>query len=270
MEPDLDFFTTLFPCLSAQLRMSLQNLQLASTRLAPPQQREQDPELDRAAAQADQSYYRMLRLANSLTAAAWLGREKPLRLSNVDLAALVQEVFASAESLGALKGLTMHLRCPCDRHLCAADRDGLRQALYQLLSNAFKFTPEGGEITVEMKLVPGFVQLSVADTGPGMTAEQLDRIFRRRLCPETLIPQPGQGIGLGLLLCRAIVQAHGGSLLADAAPGRGSRFVLTLPDRMTRTVQLGDVTVEDAGGFNDALMQLSDALPTEAFRIRCQ
>ena len=271
MEPELDLISSLFPQLSAQLRMSLQNLQLSAARLAHADARERDPELDAKAAQLDRSYYQLLRLANGLTAAAWLSRETPVRLRNLDLVALVQEVFASAESLAHFRGLTLKLICPKASHLCAGDREGLRQLLYQLLSNAFKFTPEGGTVTLALKFTPGEVLLTLTDTGVGMTQEFQDQVLDRCLTPQDLTALPQQGLGLGLQLCKAIAQAHGGTLKAESpGPGKGSSFTVTLPDRLSKEFGFSDVGFDYAGGFNDALMQLSDALPAEAFRVRNQ
>ena len=269
MEPELDLLAALFPKLSAQLRMTLQNLQVSAARLAPADRREQDPALDLEAARLDQSYYRLLRLTNSLTAAVWLDSKRPLRLQNRDLIELLHQVYDSVESLARLKGLTIRLDCPQGRHLCAVDPEGLRQILYQLLSNALKFTPAGGVITLGLKLEQGKVRFSVTDNGPGVPPEQLNHLFDRDLTLESFTALPEQGLGLGLLLSQAIAQAHQGSLIMiPQTPG--CRFVLSLPDLLTGDSGLSDVVFDYAGGFNDALMRLADAMPVEAFLLRNQ
>lgn len=271
MEPELDLLASLFPMLSAQLRTALQNLQISAARLAPADKREQDPELDQEAARLDQSYYRLLRLSNSLTAAVWLDQGRALRLRNRDLVQLVHQTFDSVDALSHLKGLHCRLICPVEHHLCAVDEEGVRQALYQLLYNAFKFTPAGGHITLELKTQPGLVQLIVADDGPGIPKSQQEHLFDRCLSDEDFTTLPEQGLGLGLLLSRSIAQAHRGTLLLVNHPGeKGCRFVLSLPDRLTEDTGLSDVFFDYAGGFNDALMHLADALPVEAFLVRNQ
>lgn len=268
MEPDLEFLSSLFPNLSTQLRIVLQNLQVAAARLAPAEAREQDPKLDQEAALLDRSYYQLLRLCTDLTATAWLSQKKKAHLKNIDLVDLVQQIFASASSLAELKGLELHLVCPERRHLLAGDRAGLELLIYHLLSNAFKFTPVGGVITIEVKSVPDYQQIIVTDTGCGISPEQLPALFSRSIVAEDLTALPPHGLGLGLMLCRAIAEAHSGSMLASSRVGKGSRFILSLPDRLIECTGLSDVPFDYTGGFNTALMHLSDALPAEAFHIR--
>lgn len=270
MEPDLELFATLFPNLSAQLRIALFNLHIAAAQLVPADQREKDPVLDAKAAQLDQSYYRLLRLVNSLSATAWFSQEKQVRLKNTDLVALVQEIFASVDSLASLLGLELHLICPKERHLCALDPSALEQLLYQLLSNALKFTPAGGSVTIEVRFSAGQIQLLVSDTGCGIPEETLKTVFTRCLAAEDLPPAPPRGLGLGLMLCRRIAEALGGTLTAQSTVGRGSTFTLTLPDRLVNQIGVFDVAFSYDGGFNPALVNLADALPPQAFLIRNQ
>lgn len=267
MEPDLELLASIFPNLSAQLRMALSNLHLAAARLVPAKDREQDTQLDARAALLDQSYYQLLRLVNSLTSAAYLGRNKQLALQNADLVAVVRNLFESVESLADMLGLELRLVCPKEQHICAIDRTALEQLLYQLLSNAFKFTPAGGIITVELKFQKERILLSVTDTGCGIPAEEMDTLFDRCLSSQTLSTPP-QGLGLGLALCRSIAEGHGGIMLARSTVGKGSCFTLSLPDRLTDQVRMSDVSFDYTGGFNQALMQLADALPPEAFLLR--
>ena len=199
-------------------------------------------------------------------------------LSNLHLAAAQLVPAAQREQDPALDaraavlelaGVTLSFRCAMDRHVCAFSRDGVEQLLFQLLSNAVKFTGKGGSVTVELKCTGGQVLLSVADTGCGMGPEQLEALFDRYRSGDPMVPAP-QGLGLGLALCRRVAQGHGGSLMAESHPGQGSKFTLSIPDRQCGVTEISDVRFDYTGGFNRALLALADALPVQAFLLRNQ
>ncbi len=261
----MDLDLSLLPQAAAQMRGALSSLYFAAARLAPAAAREQAPELDAKAALVDQSYYRLIRMVNDLTATRYLNDE-PLPMKDRDIVDFVSELFAKIASLAPLRGLETRLICAADSHLCAFSPDALEQLLYQLLSNAFKFTPPGGLITVELRLTAGRVLLSVEDTGPGIPQERMETLFDSYHKADSPAPPP-QGLGLGLAICRGIAQGHGGTIMAESEVGRGSRFTFSMPDRLCGTT-LSDVLFDYSGGFNRTLMALSDALPPEAFGIR--
>jgi len=261
MDPDL----SLLPQAAAQLRGALSSLYFAAARLAPAGAREGDPQLDAKAALVDQSYYRLVRLVNNLSATCYLS-DTPLPLQEQDIVEFVAELFAKAASLAPLRGLETRLICAADHHVCAFCPDALEQLLYQLLSNAFKFTPPGGLITVELKLAGKRVLLSVEDTGAGIAPDRLETLFDSYHQADRPAPPP-QGLGLGLALCRGIAQGHGGVITAESRQGKGTRFTFSMPDRLSQA-KLSDVPFDYSGGFNRALMALSDILPPEAFKIR--
>ena len=261
MDQDL----SLLPHAASQLRGALTNLYFAAARLAPAGERERDPALDAKAALVDQSYYRLVRLVNNLSATRYLS-DAPLPMRDQDIVEFVTELFAKAASLAPLRGLETRLICAADRHVCAFCSDALEQLAYQLLSNAFKFTPAGGLVTVELRLSSGRVFLSVEDTGPGIPPERLETLFDSYRQSGRPAPPP-QGLGLGLAVCQGIARGHEGILTAESRQGKGSRFTFSMPDRLSGAM-FSDVRFDYSGGFNHALMELSDAMPPEAFGIR--
>ena len=108
-----------------------------------------------------------------------------------------------------------------------ADHDRLMQVLSNLVGNALKFTPSGGRIDVACVGVASGVEFSVADTGPGIDPDNLPKLFERFWKAD---PASRSGAGLGLAISRGIVEAHGGRIWAESAPGRGTtmRFILPL------------------------------------------
>lgn len=262
-----EFLSQLFPSVAAQMRNLLGSLRLASIALAPPELRDQDPDLDRRAARLDQSYYQILRLVTDLTAAGLLVDHRPLRLQDGDLVELVRNACAHAEEPAHVLGLDLQFFSTVPADICAFDPMLMESLLYHLLSNAFKFTPAGGKVTVEIRQLGRQVLLSVSDTGRGIDAAHLNTLFDRYLHQEVLDPPP-HGLGLGLTLCQRIAEGHGGSLLAESEVGVGSRFTLSIPDRRVGDATVSDVATDYAGGFNPTLLALADALPPEAFLQR--
>ena len=260
MEPDL----SLLPGVAANLRGALSNLYFAASQLAPASQREADPALDAKAARLDQSYYQLLHMVNNLTALHYL--ESPLPLRDQDIVELVCGVFEQAASLAPFRGLKLRLVCPLEHHICAICGDAMEQLLCQLLSNAFKFTPSGGSITVELRLSGQRLLLSVEDSGPGIPPERQETLFESYRQSGSPLP-PHHGMGLGLTLCSRIARGHGGILTAESHPGKGSRFTVSLPDRQMGST-ISDLSFDYSGGFNRILLALADSMPPEAFRIR--
>jgi signal transduction histidine kinase len=113
--------------------------------------------------------------------------------------------------------------------LIQADQTQLDRAFWNLISNAIKFTPHGGKITISSTLDNGHVAVAVQDTGIGMPRDQLPLLFTqfRRLKGAAKI----EGTGLGLFIVKTIVEAHKGNVHAESEDGRGSTFVVHLPIR---------------------------------------
>jgi len=110
-----------------------------------------------------------------------------------------------------------------------ADRGRLRQVVYNLLSNAIKFTPEGGRVTLEGRWSGSDATIAVVDTGVGIAAGDLDRVFEEFSQVGDMKAREA-GTGLGLALSRRLVEAHGGQISVTSAPGAGSRFEIILPE----------------------------------------
>ena len=253
-----------FPNIASQLRGALGNIHSALGRIAPLEEREQDPQLDANAALLYQSYYRILRVVNNLTDAAGLLDDAPLSLENDDIVGFCRDLCRRCEDLAALRRHTLVFTSDKSGHVMAFNAAYLERLLLNLLSNAFKFTPEGGTITVSVRIHPSTVELAVLDTGMGISQELLPTLFDRYLHTDRIDPPP-HGLGLGLPICRRIAAGHGGSILVTSAEGRGTRVVVSLPNRQTDVVRVKDVGFDYAGGFNHMLLELSDALPYTAF-----
>ncbi|MHB8835639.1 MAG: ATP-binding protein [Candidatus Methylomirabilia bacterium] len=113
------------------------------------------------------------------------------------------------------------------------DERKIKQILFNLLSNALKFTPDGGSVSVRTAVVTGsgddHVEIAVADTGIGMTPEEQEQLFQPFKQLGHHLTKRHEGTGLGLALCRKFVELHNGSITVESAPGRGSTFTVRLP-----------------------------------------
>ena len=249
---------------SGQLRSSLNNIYRSLERIAPPELRDQEEGLDIDAAILCQSYYRILRLANNLSDAAEFDKPVHAKLKNDDIVGFCREIIRRAQVPAELLGLELEFRCAKSSHIIALDKDRLERMMLNLLSNAFKFTPKGGHITLEIRVEVKRVELRLTDTGCGIAPELLETIFDRYLHTERIDPPP-HGLGLGLPICRRIAQEHGGSLLLTSRPGEGTTVTVSLPNQKVQKQELSTFIVDTTGGFNPILLELSDALPKQAF-----
>ncbi len=145
----------------------------------------------------------------------------------VRLGALVEDAALFFKSKAAEGRIALSFAAPKDISL-RADPDLISHVLTNLLSNALKFTRPGGRIHVELKEAPGGAEISVTDSGVGISDKNLARIFK----PFERVDNPlrATGVGLGLAISRSIIEMHGGRISAQSEPGRGSRFFFYLPE----------------------------------------
>ncbi len=150
-----------------------------------------------------------------------------LDVAPVDINALLESLQTVSHERAFNRNLSLKVYCPDDVGTVIADGRRLRQALYNLLSNAFKYTPEGGVVTVSAKREGTEVLLMVSDTGAGMRAEDVARVFGKF---ERGSEQSGQGgAGLGLSLVKSLIELHSGWVEMDSQPGKGTRVTCHVP-----------------------------------------
>jgi len=147
----------------------------------------------------------------------------------VALGAVIEELGRDMEALAARKGITLQVEAePVE---VAGDRHRLRQVAAILMDNALKYTPPGGAVSVRCVRSGRSVELSVADTGPGIPAGERDRIFERFVRLDSARTRAAGGSGLGLAIAKWIAEAHGGRIWVETGPSGGAKFVVRLPAR---------------------------------------
>ena len=219
----------LLPNIANQMRSLLSNLYLAASQVIPPEQREQDPSLDAKAAILEQSFFRLLRLVNSMSAAEYLSDSQTLSLRDADLVKLVSEVCESSADLAEQLGIQLKFVCAMDRRVCAIHPAAVEQMLYHLLSNALKFTPAGGTVTVELKKSGETLRLTVSDTGCGIPEKYQQSIFQPFFRVDKSRSREYGGAGLGLSLAWEIANLHGGYIWVEKSSEKGTTIAVELP-----------------------------------------
>ncbi len=155
----------------------------------------------------------------------------PLHREAVDLRDIVHEVQETGELLAEEAGVTMEVATPAEPMVVSVDASRIRQLILNLVTNAVKYTPAGGNVRMQLGAANGRVALSVADTGIGIAPGDLPHIFDRFWRADSARTRTGErpGAGLGLAICKWIAEAHGGEINVVSRPGRGTTFTVTLP-----------------------------------------
>jgi len=162
-----------------------------------------------------------------------------LYLEDFDVAATVADVAATVQTLVAKKNNTLVVHCPPDAGPMRADLTKVRQSLFNLLSNAAKFT-ENGEITLDVRREGADWLFTVRDSGIGMTGEQMSGLFEAFAQADASTTRKYGGTGLGLAITRRFCRMMGGDTTVTSEPGRGSAFTLRLPAVVSGARDVGD------------------------------
>ena len=171
---------------------------------------------------------RMRRLIESLLELARLdAKQEPLRRENIDLAMIAAESVELLRPLADEKKVTLKTGLP--ETLCNADPDQIAQVITNLIANAIHYNREGGHVSVKLSREEKSVTLTIADTGVGISADDLPHIFERFYRADKARSRSEGHTGLGLAIVKSIVDAHGGNIAAQSEPGQGSQFRVELP-----------------------------------------
>lgn len=169
---------------------------------------------------------RLVSLVNDLLTVEKLEAGKlDLELENLDIQNLVEEALQSVSGLANQKQIV--LKNAGHNQTIVADRARLIQVLVNYLANAIKFSPQNSTVTVFSSKQNGLIKIAVRDEGPGMSQEEQERLFSKFY--QTRQGKRAKGFGLGLAICKLVVESHGGNVGVDSEPERGAEFWFTLP-----------------------------------------
>jgi signal transduction histidine kinase len=165
-------------------------------------------------------------LVDDLLLLARLDQTRPPRVETVDLAAVAADAVHDARAVDPGRSIELETTGATE---VGGDLAQLRQVAANLLDNALRHTPAGTPVRIGVTGDETTVTLAVADDGPGLTPDQVQRVFEPFYRADPSRSRTSGGSGLGLAIAAAIVHAHGGALTVDSAPGAGATFIARLP-----------------------------------------
>lgn len=223
-----------------------------------------DPETLQQLSQLNRSLYQILRVLGNMSDAEYVSSQ--CRLETTDVSSLFREVFEKAQTLVAHSSIHLSFDDLKETIYCLADRAQLERAVLNILSNAVKFTPEGGSVTASLVRRGRTLRLTVQDSGSGIAQEIMGNLFRRYM-RQPGIEDSRFGLGLGIRMIHAAAVHHGGTLLVTQSDTGGTRIVLTMAIRQKEENRFGSpvFSVDYTGGFDHSLVELSDCLPPTLF-----
>ena len=171
---------------------------------------------------------RLSRVVNKLLLASRISTgTSALKKEPVQLPALASKVVRRLQAMTNIH--TFEFDFEPDFPSVLADPELIEEVLANLIENGIKYSPKGGKITISGKLADGQVKISIRDEGIGIPARELQHIFERFHRLDNSLMQTIKGVGLGLYICKSIIQAHGGAIEVSSQVGRGSQFTFSLP-----------------------------------------
>jgi signal transduction histidine kinase/ligand-binding sensor domain-containing protein/DNA-binding response OmpR family regulator len=181
-----------------------------------------------------------------------------LKISRVDIVHLCHEVFQCFVQQAKAKNIHYHFTAPAEPVEIYADHEKLEIVLFNLLSNAFKFTPDGGAIECHVAETAKTVVASISDTGCGIDQADIHRIFEKF---QQAVRAPKTGFGIGLYLAKHFIESHKGAIAVKSVPQKGTTFTITLQKGMAHLP--AHYTTEEAGASHQLLEELieDEALP---------
>ena len=181
------------------------------------------------------SSHRLMSLINDILDLATIeAGYMTLETQEIDIHAMMSGVLALSRERARNKNLALNFDCPTDIGVLVGDERRLRQALFNLISNAINFTPGGGSVTLSARRTDGEIALAVIDTGVGVPQEDQARIFEKFERGSPLARQSGPGLGLSLV--KSFIELHGGRVVLTSSPGTGTIVTCYLSARLAKPI----------------------------------
>ena len=252
-----------------ELRGPLSGMMAASDQLFPMEAIRSDDSALSYAAQMNRRMFQMLRIISNMSDAVRFAARQHSTTEYVDVTALLDEIFQKSIPLAQHSRKTLHYSAPHEHVITLADRELLERAVYNLISNAMKFSPDGSVIRASLTHRGNTLRFSIEDSGCGIDTGIRGSLFSRYL-RQPALEDPRQGLGLGLLMVRLAASAHGGTVLFDQPGSVGTRVTLTLSISQEKqsTLRSARLRIDYAGERDHALVELSDVLDPSVYDVQ--
>ena len=225
-----------------------------------------DAKTEASLSQLNQRLYQLHRLVNNMSDAGIPSQGSLFGSETMNICALVEGLLEKAAVMAEYTGISLQYSVPSQPVFSLCQPQKLERAVWNMLSNALKFTPKSGNIEVCLKQKEKQLYLTVTDSGSGI-AQQVQSSLYRRYTRQPGLEDSRYGLGLGMVLIRNAAACHGGTVLIDRPGGTGTRVTMTLAIRQDTTGALRTpvMQVDYAGGLDHGLIELSDVLPPELY-----
>ena len=252
-----------------QLRMPLSNVMTITDQFLSNRHLEASCDLRTQASKINKGLFQLLRILSNMADAMRYADPEPVRMENCNLSAFIEEVFQKAKVLIGDTGVKLRYTGISQPVFGLVSCEHLERGIYNMISNAVKFSPKGGKVEAKLTQSENFLSLSIQDNGSGIPADIQANLFTRyRRQPG--IEDGRYGIGLGMTMIRSAATIHGGTVLIDQPAQGGTRVTLTIalrqPDSDTPLRSPIKSICDYAGGWDHGLTELSELLSYESYQ----
>lgn len=251
---------------SRELRKPLTSVMTTAQKLFPLSGINDDPAAQEQITRLNRGLFQMLRVIENMSDANRYAAADAARQELRDICAVLQEAFDKASAMVEHTGLTLEYEGFPTAVYTLTDSEKLEKAVYNIISNAIKFTPAGGSIRAKLTRRGNRLYLSICDSGSGIAENLRGSIFSRYSRPPCL--EDGRfGIGLGMVLIRSAAALHGGAVLVDQPDDRGTRITMSLSIRTDSgdQVRSPQKNIDFTGGWDPCLVAFAESLPAELY-----
>jgi K+-sensing histidine kinase KdpD len=251
---------------AANMRQPLSSLTATAANLAAALTQTEDPKVRIQLQHMNRNLCRMHRMLCNMSDALQYADGNSNHMVCQNIVSVVESIFQQAQNLCEQSGIHLEYTIPNEVILTTIDEDLLERGIYNMLSNAIKFSKEGSIIQASLVRQDNRVYISVKDQGSGIPNSILNSVFSRyQRLPG--LDDSRYGLGLGLVLVRSAARVHGGTVLVDQPDNIGTRFTISFPIRQNSTPMVRSTVtrVDYAGGWDHSLLELSDVMPAHLY-----